>query len=236
MTLVPLNPGFSALVIGSDTRDEAISSAGFQLHFEAELTLALRDLTGHDVQLVVLRGAPRGWTEHEACVALRKATSLPLLVVSNEAESSRLALFEAGADDTVPVSATPREVALRAAALVRRALRVMPRRTLERGALFLDSGAQRASFSGHPLPLTGYEFSILRVLAEDAGQAVSREALMERAKGSGDESFERSIDVHVCRLRAKLGRVDGGSRVLKTVRGVGYMLELQTDTGARAAS
>jgi DNA-binding response OmpR family regulator len=90
------------------------------------------------------------------------------------------------------------------------------------GELFVDTSAHRATLRGRELALTSYEFAILRVLAERAGRVLSREQLMELAKGSAEESFDRSIDVHVSRLRQKLG--DDSRRLLKTVRGVGYLL------------
>jgi DNA-binding response OmpR family regulator len=77
---------------------------------------------------------------------------------------------------------------------------------------------------GRELPLTGYEFDLLRALAERAGRILSREQLMELAKGSAEEAFDRSIDVHVSRLRQKLGDDPKRPRLIKTVRGAGYLL------------
>ena len=77
---------------------------------------------------------------------------------------------------------------------------------------------------GKALALTTFEFSILRVLSERAGRVLAREQQLELVHGSADESFDRSIDVHVSRLRSKLGDDPRNPRLLKTVRGVGYML------------
>ncbi len=226
MSLLPIVPGMSALLISAGDDAGVLQRGGFTVFAQHDVIAALKVLQSHDVHVVVVRGALRSWSVAELCNAIRRASSVPLLAISDEAEEVRLAVFDAGADECVTSSCSDAELLTRIAALLRRSVRVVTQRLLERGALRLDSGAQRAMFDGQPLALTGYEFSLLRVLAEDAGRAVSRETLMERAKGSVDESFERSIDVHVCRLRAKLSRVDGGARVLKTVRGVGYMLEL----------
>lgn len=226
MALLPIVPGMSALLISTGDDGDVFQRAGFSVLTQHEVIAALKVLQSHDVHLVVVRGALRGWSVPELCHAIRRTSSVPLLAICDEGEEVQLAAFDAGADECLASSCSERELLTRVAALLRRSVRVVTARLLERGALRLDSGAQRAMFEGQTLALTGYEFSLLRVLAEDAGRAVSREELMERAKGSVDESFERSIDVHVCRLRAKLSRVDGGSRVLKTVRGVGYMLEL----------
>jgi DNA-binding response OmpR family regulator len=92
------------------------------------------------------------------------------------------------------------------------------------GELVLDPGSLRATLAGRELPLTAYEFQLLRVLAERAGQVLSRERLLELVQGSAEEAFDRSVDVHVSRLRAKLGDDPKRPRWLKTVRGVGYQL------------
>ena len=81
-----------------------------------------------------------------------------------------------------------------------------------------------ASLKGQPLVLTTFEFGLLRVFAERAGQVLGREQLLELVHGSADEAFDRSIDVHVCRLRQKLRDDPRNPRRLKTVRGVGYLL------------
>ena len=92
------------------------------------------------------------------------------------------------------------------------------------GSLVIDPGARRATLRGRELLLTGYEFALLRALAERAGRVLSREQLMELARGSAEEAFDRSIDVSISRLRQKLGDDPKSPRFLKTVRGVGYLL------------
>ena len=82
----------------------------------------------------------------------------------------------------------------------------------------------RAAWRGSPLALTTYEFMLLAALAERAGRVMSREGLVELVRGSPDEAFDRSIDVHISHLRQKLGDDPRNPAFLKTVRGVGYML------------
>ena len=86
----------------------------------------------------------------------------------------------------------------------------------------MDPSTRRAHLNGDELELTSYEFDLLYVLAERAGRVLSREQLMELAKGNAEESFDRSIDVHISRLRAKLGDNPKKPTRIKTVRGVGY--------------
>ena len=81
-----------------------------------------------------------------------------------------------------------------------------------------------ATLAGKALALTTFEFALLRVLAERAGRVLSRDQLLELLHGSADEAFDRSIDVHVSRLRSKLGDDPRNPHRLKTVRGVGYVL------------
>ncbi len=81
-----------------------------------------------------------------------------------------------------------------------------------------------ATVRGVPVPLTTFEFALLRVLAERAGRVLSREQLLTLVHGAADEAFDRSIDVHVSRLRHKLEDDPRSPRLLKTIRGVGYML------------
>lgn len=236
MALLPVPHGTSALVVTDGQPDDVLNSTGLQVLFESDIAGATRTLQTVEIHLTLIRGPLRSWSTVEACRALRKIAPIPLLVVSDEGEALRLEAFDAGADDVVTSACPASELRTRAAALLRRSSRSSSRRLIELGALRLDAGAQTAAYAGTPLGLTGYEFSLLRVLAEDVGRAVSRETLMERAKGSVDESFERSIDVHVCRLRAKLSRFAGASRLLKTVRGVGYMLEEVPAAAPQAAT
>jgi DNA-binding response OmpR family regulator len=134
--------------------------------------------------------------------------------------------LELGADDYLAKPYSPRELLARIRAVVRRARgQAGPSLEVVRvGRLVLDPGAQRATYGGRELQLTGYEFALLKALAARAGRVLTREQLMDIAKGSAEESFDRSIDVHVSRLRHKLGDDPKRPRILKTVRGTGYLL------------
>jgi DNA-binding response OmpR family regulator len=99
-----------------------------------------------------------------------------------------------------------------------------PLRPLQVGAILIDPARLRATVSGREIGLTAYEFAILRALAERTGRVLSREQLLDLAKGGAEEAFDRSIDIHISRLRQKLGDDARNPRYLKTVRGHGYML------------
>jgi DNA-binding response OmpR family regulator len=92
------------------------------------------------------------------------------------------------------------------------------------GGLLVVPAARRVVLDGREVVLTGYEFALLLALARRAGRVLAREQLMELAKGSAEDAFDRSVDVHVSRLRQKLGDDPKRPRLIKTVRGAGYVL------------
>jgi DNA-binding response OmpR family regulator len=163
----------------------------------------------------------------EVCRELRARSDVPVIVLTARGEEAdRVLGLELGADDYLAKPFSPRELLARIRAVTRRAKgRAGPsQRPVRVGGLALDPGAHRATLHGRELALTGYEFALLRALAERAGRVLSREQLMELARGSAEESFDRSVDVHVSRLRHKLGDDPKRPRLLKTVRGAGYLL------------
>ncbi len=163
----------------------------------------------------------------EACRRLRSRVDTPILMVTARGEEiDRVMGLEGGADDYIPKPFSSRELLARVRAQVRRARgRSGPASSLLRvGALVVDVAAMRATIEGRELGLTTYEFMLLRVLSERAGRVLTREQLVDLVRGSADEAFERSIDVHVSHLRQKLGDDPRSPRLLKTVRGVGYMI------------
>lgn len=159
------------------------------------------------------------------CETLRKLESSPLVALTpGQAEGARLEAFAAGADECLARDWSEREHLARLTALLRRTLAEPPLRPLVASGLVMDVRTRSVTLHGAALQLTTYEFELLRVLLHHAGEVLSRETLMAEAKGSLDEAFDRSIDVHICRLRAKLGDSSRKPRLLRTVRGVGYQL------------
>jgi DNA-binding response OmpR family regulator len=96
----------------------------------------------------------------------------------------------------------------------------------------IEPATMSARLNDQPLALTTFEFALLRALAERPGRVLTREQLLELVHGSAEEAFDRSIDVHVSRLRHKLGDDPRNPRRLKTVRGVGYLLTPDDDCGS----
>ena len=158
---------------------------------------------------------------------LRARTDVPIVMVTARGEEAdRVLGLEVGADDYMTKPFSPRELLARIRATVRRVRgQAGPtQQTIQVGGLVLDPQRMTVVLDGKPIDVTAYEFSILRALAQRPGRVLSREQLLDLAKGSAELSFDRSIDVHVSRLRAKLGDDSRSPKILKTVRGVGYLL------------
>jgi DNA-binding response OmpR family regulator len=165
----------------------------------------------------------------EVCQRIREHSDVPIIMITARGEEAdRVMGLEIGADDYMAKPFSPRELLARIRAQVRRARgRAGPnQRAITVGDLTLDPSSRRAAIAGREIDLTSYEFSLLYALADRAGRVLSREQLMELARGSAEEAFDRSIDVHISRLRQKLGDDSRRPRRIKTVRGVGYQYAL----------
>ncbi|MFO0548829.1 MAG: response regulator transcription factor [Polyangiaceae bacterium] len=172
-----------------------------------------------DVMLPVMDG-------FEVCRQLRTRLATPIIMVTARGEEAdRVMGLEGGADDYVSKPFSSRELLARVRAHARRAKGVVgpSNETLVVGDIVVDSASRTVTRAGVPIPLTTYEFDLLRALAERAGRVLTREQLVDLVRGSADEAFDRSIDVHVSHLRKKLGDDPRSPRLLKTVRGVGYL-------------
>lgn len=163
----------------------------------------------------------------EICRKIRERMDVPIIMVTARIEEAdRVMGLEGGADDYVTKPFSSRELLARIRAHARRARGkagpAAPR--IEVGELVVDVSTMTATLRGKRLQLTTYEFSLLRVLAERAGRVLGREMLLELLHGSSEDAFDRSIDVHISRLRHKLEDDPKNPRLLKTIRGAGYML------------
>ena len=176
--------------------------------------------------LVVLDVMLPGMSGLDVLRGLRQQSQVPVLILTARGdEVDRIIGLEIGADDYLPKPFNPRELIARIRAILRRAHeneRKEPGR-LSVGDLEMDLGAHTVRRDGDAIELTAVEFSLLEHLLRAAGHVVSREQLAQSVLGRKFVAWDRSLDVHVSKLRKKLGeRVDDRERI-KTVRGVGYI-------------
>ncbi|MDQ7858562.1 MAG: response regulator transcription factor [Armatimonadota bacterium] len=162
----------------------------------------------------------------EVCRRLRETSDVPILMLTARVdEIDRLLGLSLGADDYVTKPFSPREVVARVKAILRRASRQAPGRVLRHRELELDLERHRAAVRGAEVHLTPIEFKLLRAFLEAPERAFSREQLLDRIYAYHEaDVVDRTIDVHVGKLREKLGDDPASPRYIATVRGVGYKL------------
>ena len=160
----------------------------------------------------------------DALRELRLKHRLPVIMLSARGEPvDRVIGLELGADDYLAKPCLPRELLARVRAQLRRHT-LIAAGDLHVGDLRLTPGERRAFNGERELPLTGAEFGLLFALAQRAGEVIDKAALSRTALGRELERFDRSIDVHVSRLRQKLRQAGAESPRIESVRGAGYVL------------
>lgn len=185
-------------------------------------------LTG-SFDLVVLDVMMPGMNGIEALTRIRAASQVPILMLTARGDDTdRIVGLELGADDYVPKPCTPRELAARVRAILKRSQAVSnlngESAVLRVGALEIWPARRQADMDGQRLELTSTEFSLLVTLARQAGQTVSKDELSRNALGRPLSRFDRSIDVHVSSIRQKLGTLPDGRSPIQTVIRQGYLL------------
>ena len=168
----------------------------------------------------------------DLCRRLRAAaTDVPILMLTARGEPmDRVVGLEVGADDYLAKPFEPRELQARLRAILRRRGSSVPKAELLRfGRLEIDKGGRTVRLDGEERPLTGYQFTLLLMLAERAGRVLTRDALMDLMKGEKLEAFDRSVDVHVSRIRAAIEDDPKKPKRIRTVRGTGYVFARDQD-------
>jgi DNA-binding response OmpR family regulator len=169
----------------------------------------------------------------EACRRLRTESDVSILMLSARGEDAdRIVGLELGADDYLPKPFNPRELLARLKAILRRRHTSADAAAILRfGRLEIDAGSRTVRVAGQEVALTSHQFDLLLVLARNPGRVLSRERLMDLVKGEELEAFDRSIDVHVSRIRAAIEDDPAHPRRIITVRGSGYLFARTQDQG-----
>ena len=166
----------------------------------------------------------------DLCRSLRAKSDLPVLMLTARGDPlDRVVGLELGADDYLPKPFEPRELLARLRAILRRRVAPDPSQVLRFGRLEIDRGAREVRLDGQRKTVTGHQFALLVALAERAGRVLSREALMDLTRGAELEDFDRSIDVHISRLRAAIEDDPKHPRRILTLRGAGYVFAKEQD-------
>jgi DNA-binding response OmpR family regulator len=180
---------------------------------------ALAELPRHRFDLVVLDIGLPGIDGLEVCRRVRASSTVPIIMLTaRDEEADRVAGLELGADDYVPKPFSPRELAARVKAVLRRTAAEPQTDRLELAGVALDRARHTVTVDDLPASLTATEFELLAFFMENPGLLFSREALLERVWDLEYPGGTRTVDQHVAQLRAKLGRPE----LIETVRGAGY--------------
>ena len=230
-------PRTAALLIDDDARLGALLAEYLGKH-EIEVSTAgdgprgLAALRKSRPDVVLLDLMLPGMDGLDVCRKIRATaewSGLPVIMLTAKGEDvDKVVGLEVGADDYLAKPFNPRELLARIRAVLRRASPAATPARLRVGRLELDFAAREVTVGGKRRVLTHHEFELLATLARATGRVLSREQILDALKGES-EPFDRSIDVHVAKLRAKLEPDPKEPRYIKTVRGVGYMLAREAD-------
>ncbi|MDF1486083.1 response regulator transcription factor [Ramlibacter sp. H39-3-26] len=233
------------LMIEDDARlaqmvGEYLGQSGFSVEHAADAQRGLARLQGGAQaglpDLVILDLMLPDMDGLEVCRRIRAmqgaAAQTPVLMLTAKGDPmDRIIGLELGADDYLPKPFEPRELLARIRAVLRRRTEgAAPQAQAMRfGSLEIDRDARTVAVAGQPCELTSYQFDLLVALAERAGRVLTRDQIMEAVRGRELEAFDRSIDVHMGRIRAAIEADPKNPKRILTVRGVGYVFARQQD-------
>jgi DNA-binding response OmpR family regulator len=222
------------LVIDDDSRladmvSEYLSTAGYRVSTAGSGAAGLERLAKEPYDALVLDLSLPDMDGLEVCRRLRERSDVAVLMLTARGDATdRIVGLELGADDYLPKPFEPRELLARLKAILRRRGHQKSSNPLLRfGRLEVDRDARTVHVGGQEKPLTSFQFALLVALAENAGRVLSRDALMDLVKGEKLDAFDRSIDVHVSRIRAAIEDDPKKPRRIITVRGAGYVFARQ---------
>ena len=241
-----MNAQFQLLMIEDDTRlaqmvGEYLGQSGMQVTHRGDGASGLAQLQGTEggalPDLVILDLMLPDMDGLDVCRRIRAlpgpAAQVPVLMLTAKGDPmDRIIGLELGADDYLPKPFEPRELLARIRAILRRRTdggSTASTQALRFGTLEIDRDARTVTVAGELADLTSYQFDLLVALAERAGRVLTRDQIMEAVRGRELEAFDRSIDVHMGRIRAAIEADAKNPRRILTVRGVGYVFAKQQD-------
>lgn len=210
---------------GIEVEEAHDGMAGIKMALNRQYSLLVLD--------VMLPGRTNGF---DVLQQIRAKTAVPILMLSARGEDiDRIVGLEMGADDYMPKPFNPRELLARIRSILRRSKTesqgvANPLYAVKYsvGDVVLDCGARVAYCANKPIDLTSVEFHLLEVLIQHAGQVVTRDKLMQEVLDRNLSPYDRSIDVHVSKLRKKLGHKNCGTERIKSIRGAGYIYTISS--------
>lgn len=218
------------LLIDDDSRlfellKSYLGQNGCELAHAPDGVRGLRALDSGQYDAILLDVMMPGIDGLEVARRIRSKSNVPILMLTAKGdETDRIVGLELGADDYIPKPFNPRELLARLRAVLRRTSPEQSAQHLSAGDIAIDVPGRQVRVKGVPTELTGLEFDILVALVRRAGRVVPRDALLSEAGRNDVVVGERTVDVHISHLRQKLGDDSRVPKLIKTVRGVGYML------------
>jgi DNA-binding response OmpR family regulator len=207
---------------------EYLEPHGYELRAAHDGNAGIAAIQASEPALVILDVMLPGADGLEVCRRVRRFSRVPILMLTARGDDTdRIVGLELGADDYLPKPFNTRELLARIRAILRRseAEPAAPDSSILRvGPLAIDPASRTVTSGGRPVELTTAEFDVLQALARHAGRVLSRDELLQQIHGAGWAAYDRSIDVHVSRIRQKIGDDSRRPALLKTVRGAGYQL------------
>ena len=232
------------LIVDDDVRlgallERLLKPEGFLISIVTDGHQAVRRATLEVFDLVILDVMLPGLDGFEVLRQIRAVSKVPVVMLTAKgAEADQIVGLELGADDYLPKPFNPRALLARIRAVLRRAETVHTaplQELLHIGDLTLDLARREVAVRGQNVLLTTTEFDLLRCFLRHPGQTLSREALMDMLRGVGYAAYDRSIDVHVKNLRAKIEEDTRNPKYIKTIWGTGYKLVTQHGGAANPA-
>ncbi|MEQ1600718.1 MAG: response regulator transcription factor [Methylophilaceae bacterium] len=227
-----MSKGEKVLLIDDDVElvemlRDYLNQEGFKVAMVHDGETGVREaLSGHHA-IAVLDVMMPGINGIEVLRRIRNESIMPVLMLTARGDDTdRIVGLELGADDYVPKPCTARELTARIRAILKRIgkLEDATQKSIRVGALTIWPGKRKAEWNEQIIDLTSTEFGLLEVLARHAGQIVNKEDLSEQALGRSLMRFDRSIDMHMSKIRQKLGTLSDGRSCIQTIIRKGYLL------------